>query len=116
MDNTISSVASVVISQERTTRPRMAKVHLRKPDQDTWRADIGATVKRARLMLGWTLKEFAVAVDRDPRQCAKWETGEDRPQLDAIFAVKELRAVFVIAVAALVKDEIAITTTMTIAR
>ena len=40
---------------------------------------------------GLTLKQFAGAVKRDERQCARWMRAEERPQFDAIASVPLLR-------------------------
>lgn len=118
MDQRLTDPPQAFQSAERMSRPRMAKVasaHVRKAD--TWKADAGRAVDRARKLLGWTLKEFAVAVDRDERQCARWFDGTDRPQLDAIFSVPELRRVFLVAMAQEAgDDQIEVTTTITIRR
>jgi len=95
----------------------MAKVtstEVRKADE--WRADIGQTVQRAISLLGWSLKEFSAAVDRDERQCARWISGAERPQLDAIFAVQALRGVWVIAIAELAGAEVEIETIVRVKR
>jgi hypothetical protein len=63
------------------THPRMAKADLRKTDM---RRKVGRAVKRTIDLSGLTLKEFAAAVKRDERQCARWATGEERPHTDAI--------------------------------
>lgn len=109
-------VPAPVISAERISKPRMAKVDLRKAERDTWKTDAGRTVDRARKLLGWSLKEFAVAVNRDERQCARWFDGSERPQLDAIFAVSALRRVFLIACAEEAGDGVLVSTTITITR
>ncbi len=94
----------------------MVRADLRKAETDTWKADIGRVVVRCREMLGWSLKEFAAKVQRDERQCSRWENGGERVQLDAIFAVKELRAVFVIAIAEAAGEEVERETTIRIRR
>lgn len=73
------------------SRPRMARADLRKPETDAWRQQIGQAIARAMSLCGWSLKEFAGAVGRDPRQCARWIDGTERPQLDVVFAVERLR-------------------------
>lgn len=65
--------------------------------------------------MGWNLDEFAQAVDRDPRQVARWIAGKENPQFHAMFAVEPLRGPLVIALAALA-DDIDITTTISIRR
>ena len=80
---------------------RMVKADLPKAEIADWRAEIGRCVERARVLSGLTLKEFAGVVGRDVRQVGRWMNGEERAQLDAIFAVKELRGPLVIALAEL---------------
>jgi transcriptional regulator with XRE-family HTH domain len=82
----------------------MAKVPsnaLRKAEN--WRV-IGRAVERTRALAGTTLKEFADAIDCDERQVAKWIAGQERPQVDAIFAIRELRGLLVLALAELADD------------
>jgi hypothetical protein len=89
---TLANRADDVIAADRRSRPRMAKADLRKADIDDNRRALGLAVERAMHLRGWTLKEFAAAVQRDERQCGRWFTGEERPQFDAIRAVPSLRA------------------------
>lgn len=97
-----------------TAHGSMAKADLRKAD--IWKPRIGQALRRALSLCGWSLKEFAGAVDRDPRQCARWLDGSERPQLDAVFAVEELRQPLVIALAELVGPGVEVTTAITIRR
>lgn len=97
-------------------RPRMAKASLpevRKADPEILKAQIGEAIRRTRGAL--SLKEFADLIDRDERQVARWEKGEDRPQLDAIFAVPALQSRLVEQLAALTEN-VEIVTTITIRR
>lgn len=73
------------------TPETMAKADLRKAEVRDWRAAVGQVLHRAMLLRGWSLKEFAAAVDRDERQCARWMDGTERPQFDTVFAVVTLR-------------------------
>jgi hypothetical protein len=80
----------------------MAKAGLpevRKTDLEPWRVRFGGVVRIVRGTL--SLKEFADAIDRDERQIARWESGEDRPQFDAIFAVDRFQAPLIAAMAGL---------------
>jgi len=70
----------------------MAKAELRKTEIRDCRAAVGSVVRRALVLRGWSLKEFAAAVDRDERQCARWMDGTERPQFDTLWAVRLLRA------------------------
>lgn len=69
---------------------RLAKADLRKTDIEP-RVLVGRAIQRAASLVGWTLKELAGAVDRDPRQVARWIAGDERPHFDALFGVEELR-------------------------
>lgn len=98
------------------TARAMAKASLadvRKADLTDWKAQIGTVVRTVRGAL--SLKEFADVIDRDERQVARWEKGEERPQLDAIFAVSDFRAPLVIALAQL-SDAVSVETTITVRR
>lgn len=99
MGQSVTAESRPVMSSDRMSRPRMAKAEIRKTDQDTWRSDIGQAVRVMRMGRGLTLKEFAAQVERDERTCSRWETGEERPQLDAIFAVQAFRLPMVLALA-----------------
>lgn len=85
---------------------RLAKALLRKADTAIWREQIGRAIERAMSLVGWSLKEFAAAVDRDPRQVARWLDGSERPQLDAVFAVERLRQPLVQALGELAGAEV----------
>lgn len=91
----------------------MAKADLRKAEID-WKPLIGAAIESTRLACKKSLKEFADAMPRDERQVARWISGTERPQLDAIFAVEAFRQPLVIALADLAEAEI--TTQITIRR
>jgi hypothetical protein len=93
----------------------MAKAAIRKPDGRDYRFEIGRAIDAARLSLGWNLDEFSQHVHRDQRQLARWMSGVERPQFDALFAVEALRAPLVIALAGLSSD-IRVTTTISIER
>jgi hypothetical protein len=90
------------------TRPRMAKAVIRKADT-AWRAHVGLVIQRVRSLAGLSLKEFAAVVDRDERQCARWENSTERPQFDAVFAVASLRQLLVQAFAEIAGAEVEIT-------
>lgn len=97
-------------------RKPMAKAGLpevRKADVTDWKAQIGAAVRTVRGAR--SLKEFADVIDRDERQVARWEKGDERPQLDAIFAVSDFRAPLVVALAEL-SGNVEVTTQITVRR
>lgn len=97
-------------------KPTMAKASLgevRKADLDDWRSQIAGVIRTVRGKL--SLKEFADLIGRDERQIGRWEKGEDRPQFDAIFAVRDLRGPLVIALAEL-SQTVEVETTIRIRR
>lgn len=81
---------------------RMAKAavpDVRKAESDDFRAEFGAVVDRVRQRAGLSLKQFADRIKRDERQIARWISGVERPQFDAIFAREEFRPLVVEAIA-----------------
>jgi hypothetical protein len=80
-----------------TPRPTMAKADLRKAEPGALL--IGRALQRAASLLGWSLKELAGAVGRDPRQVARWIAGQERAPLDLLWDVETLRQPLVIALA-----------------
>jgi ribosome-binding protein aMBF1 (putative translation factor) len=94
---------------------RMAKADLPKAEIVDWRGQIGTAIERARILSGLSLKEYADKIGRDVRQVGRWITGDERAQLDAIFAVRELRGPLVIALAEL-SQTVEVETTIRIRR
>jgi hypothetical protein len=84
----------------------MAKADLRKTENVTKQADIGACLDFARNYVGWTLDRLATELKRDPRQVRRWIANEENLQLAVVFAVAELRGPFVIAMARLADCEV----------
>lgn len=84
-------------------RPRMAKAVLPKGENETFLAQIGGCLDYARRDVGWTVDQLAGALSRDSKQVGRWIRGEERTQVDAVFAVESLREPFVIALAKLAK-------------
>lgn len=66
-----------------------AKADLRKAETPAYRQRVGKAVERARHLRGWTNDELAGKVNRDPRQVARWQSGEERPQFDVLLAVED---------------------------
>lgn len=80
------------------------KADLRKPEPVDFQAEIAKCVTRARLLVGWSKKELAAAVNKNEAQVIRWESGKERPQFDALWSVEQLRAPLVLALAELAKD------------
>jgi hypothetical protein len=92
----------------------MAKADLRNADGEPngWRVAIGRAIARAMYLQGWSLKEFAAAVDRDERQCARWITGGERPQFDTLFQCEALRQPIIQALSELIGADIGVVITL----
>lgn len=100
------SVATATVERHRvlpeTATGAMAKADLRKPEtvgDSDWKRRIGAVVRDVRGTL--TLNEMSGRIGREERQIARWEKGEETPQLDRYFARDEFRLPLVLALAQL---------------
>lgn len=92
-----------------------AKATLRLSDPS--RVLIGRAINRARELRGWSLKEFAGQCDRDERQVYRWQTGEDRPHLDVLFALDPVfRQCLIIAFAETAGEGVIVTTRIDVPR
>lgn len=109
-----SSRAHLLTSEN--LRPGMAKADLRKAEAAPWRLQIGGAIQRAASLRGWSLKELSAAVDRDPRQVARWIAGAERPQLDVLFAVDEFRSSLIQAFAELAGQDVEVVTEIRVVR
>src|SRR4029077_252856 len=116
MGGSVADDRSAALLLRTDIRPRMAKADVRKAERREWREEVGAAIERAVGLCGWSLKEFAAAGGRDERQCARWLTGQERPQFDVLFAVDALRVSLVQALAELAGHDIEIETTIRIRR
>jgi transcriptional regulator with XRE-family HTH domain len=83
----------------------MAKADLKNLEAD-FKAQIGQAIQRAFSLAGWTQKEAAAQLDRDPGQVARWIAGTERPQMDVLFAVEALRWPLIQSLAALAQAEV----------
>jgi ribosome-binding protein aMBF1 (putative translation factor) len=108
-----NSMSAAVLSGHRViseTPTAMVKASLRKAEKRDWPSEVGSALRRARLFLGWSLKEFACELERatekkrDERQLARWEDGKETPQMAALFAIDKLRGPLVIQLANLAHE------------
>lgn len=67
----------------------MVKAHL--PSGEMWRASVGRAIQRCFSLAGLSLKEASGLLDRDAHQVGRWINGQERPQMDTLFAVEQLR-------------------------
>lgn len=73
------------------TANRMVRADLRKAETDTDRARKQALGRACEIARGaLSLKEVAALLSRDERQIARWERGEETPQLDRYLAHESL--------------------------
>lgn len=80
-----------------------------------WKVQIGHAIQRCFSLAGLTQKEGAAKVGRDQAQVARWISGAERPQLDLLFAVEDLRQPLVLALAELAGN-VEVQTVITIRR
>lgn len=73
-------------------------------DDTNFRQQIGGAIQRAVAIVGWSNKEAAAKVGAEDSQFGKWISGAERPHLDRLFAVEELRGPLVIALASLAEN------------
>jgi len=77
----------------------MVKAVLSKGESADYLKELGECLDFARRMVGWNHDQLADALKRDKKQVGRWMRGEERTQVDQVFAVEALRAPFVIALA-----------------
>lgn len=93
---------------------KTAKASLRKAD--VGHGDMGEVVALARKLSHLNLDEFAHACGKDPRQIARWEAATERPQIEAVWAVMDLRPFVLEAMAALASCRVETETVIRIRR
>lgn len=91
----------------------MLKADLRKSESADALRELGTCLDDARSAVKWTLDQLAAELKRDPRQVRRWIAGEERTQVDVVFAVPELRKPFVIALAKLAECSVETTVRIT---
>ena len=85
-------------------RARTAKADVRKADSASYYASLGGCIEEVRCAFGLTLEAYAYELKVNDRQLARQIKGEDRPQLEKVFAVERFRGPLVIALARLSAD------------
>ncbi len=101
-------------------RPVMAKADLSNrmigSDFSDFRSVVGHAVQRAFSLAGLSIKEAAGQIGREPQQISRWISGAERAQLDAIFAVEQLRLPFIQALAEMAGEAVEVRTEITLKR
>lgn len=95
--------------------PVMAKADLNRIETP-WREHVGRAIARTFALAGVSQKEAAALLNRDQAQVARWVSGAERPAIDLIFSVPQLRGPFVIGLAELAGEGVEITTAITLRR
>ena len=83
---------------------RQVKAQLKEIEKRDFRAEIGHAVQRALSVAGRTQKEAAGMIGVDVAQVARWIAGTERPQMDRLFAIEELRQPLIVALAELAEN------------
>ncbi len=79
--------------------------------------EVGQIVARTFQLAGLSQKEAAAQIGRDQAQIARWISGAERVQLDALLAVESLRTPFIVALAEAVSGSgVAVETSITVRR
>jgi DNA-binding transcriptional regulator YiaG len=95
-------------------RARMAKADLRKAE--TPHAEMAHIVADVREASRLNLDEFAREIGKDPRQVKRWESGDERPQIEAVYAVARFKPLVLEAMARQNQQQIEIETVIRIRR
>ena len=82
-------------------RAKTAKADVRKADSAAYYRALGGCIEEVRNVHGLTLEAFAYELKVNDRQLARQIKGEDRPQLEKVFAVERFRGPLLIALAKL---------------
>ena len=82
----------------------MAKADLKEVETRDFRAEIGRAIQRALSIAGRSQKEAAGLVGVDVAQVARWIAGTERPQMDRLFAIEELRQPLIVELAELAEN------------
>lgn len=98
------------LSRLENLSPVMAKADLK--NLETGRAQIGRAVLRCFALAGVSQKEGAALLNRDAGQVQRWIVGSERVQLDAVFAVEQLRQPFVQALGELAGADVRVVITI----
>jgi transcriptional regulator with XRE-family HTH domain len=96
---------------------RFETVPLRPAKADLKKVDVGPIVARTFQLAGLSQKEAAALIGRDQAQIARWVSGAERVQLDALLAVEALRTPFIVALAETAAGSgVAVETSITVRR
>lgn len=106
--------AIVHVNPLEAVRPVMAKADLN--ELEAWRRQVGAAVARCFALAGLTQKEAAARLAKDPAQVARWIAGLERPHVDLLLSVPELRQPFVLAMCELAGADVEIETVIRVKR
>jgi len=82
----------------------MAKADLKEVETRDFRAEIGRAIQRALSIAGRSQKGAAGLVGVDVAQVARWIAGTERPQMDRLFAIEELRQPLIVELAELAEN------------
>lgn len=86
--------------EKRAKQAKVAVSAVRKAENNPLYVLLGACMEEVRNVMGLGLEEFTYAIGKnDPRQVGRQLKGEERPQIEAVFAVDRFRAPMVIALA-----------------
>ena len=96
-------------------RAQTAKASLRKTEKDALWGELGKCMVFVCYDAELSIKEFAARIGKDAGQVQRQMEGQERPQIEAVFAIPEFRAPLVIALSR-ITPQIEISTELRIRR
>ena len=83
-----------------------ATINVLPKGENETRQMFGRAITRALGLLGWNADRLSRELDRDHRQVGRWISGEERPQIETLWDIKELRQPLVLALAEIAEAEV----------
>lgn len=94
----------LAVSEKRGNVAKVAHADLRKTEKDELWAELGKCMVSVCYDAQLSLKEFAASLGKDAAQIQRQMEGKERPQIEAVFAVRRYRPALVIAMARLTNE------------
>lgn len=77
---------------------------------------LGLCIEDVQTELRLSLEEFAHALGKDERQVKRWQTAEERPQVEAVFAIERFQVALIVAMAKRIGNAVEVETVIRVRR